>query len=211
MCFVSKSSENLCLSSFQEEASKLWHFLPKDSPVCKVICLWVMGSVNVSHWCVICHHVILIAFPFKLNISSEYDFIQNTSALFTRVHNQHWKERATKQVFLLIVNWSRSFKLDFNSKELCSSEHTGRGIKKPANRFQIPKAAADTIAATWGFGVRATVSIPHNVKISRVKYRKKMKRRNLAAIHSNWISAYSMVPKRTACANTYGNSTVTCK
>ncbi len=46
---------------------------------------------------------------------------------------------------------------------------TGRGTKKPANRFQIPKAADDIIAATWAFGVRATVDMPQYVKTKSVK------------------------------------------
>lgn len=49
------------------------------------------------------------------------------------------------------------------------------------------------IAATWKFGVIATVIMPKKVKYSNVKYMKHMYRKNLAAFHSNVIIEYTMM------------------
>jgi len=75
---------------------------------------------------------------------------------------------STHEAFLASNN-SKTILLKWSCNQKKKKKLTGRGTKKPANRFQIPKAADDIIAAIWAFGVRATVDMPQYVKTKSVK------------------------------------------
>lgn len=64
---------------------------------------------------------------------------------------------------------------------------TFRGIKNPENIFHIMKRKKERSAAICWLGVSATVIIPKRTKYIKLKSKKNMNQKNLAATNGNPI------------------------